>query len=107
MKGMKSILKLSFWGRFPITVAVLWGACVYGQAYSISGRAFNEAGKKIGPVRIVLYDLDKRKVIELETPTSGKFKLKNIPKWNPPTINDIDLEEVKSLFDPHVEPLNI
>ena len=82
MKGMKSILKLSFWGRFPITVAVLWGACVYGQAYSISGRAFNEAGKKIGPVRIVLYDLDKRKVIEMETPASGKFKLKNIPDGN-------------------------
>ena len=61
---------------------MLWGTCVYGQAYSISGRAFNEAGKKIGPVRIVLYDLDKRKVIEMETPASGKFKLKNIPDGN-------------------------
>ena len=31
----------------------------------------------------------------------------NIPKWNPPTINDINFEEVKSLFDPHLEPLNL
>ena len=82
MKGMKSILKPSFWGRFPITVALLWGTSIYAKAYSISGRAFNEAGKKIGPVRIVLYDLDKRKVIELETPASGKFKFKNIPDGN-------------------------
>ena len=29
------------------------------------------------------------------------------PKWNPPTINDIDFKEVENLFDPHVEPLNI
>ena len=29
------------------------------------------------------------------------------PKWNPPTINDIDFKEVESFFDPHVEPLNI
>jgi enoyl-CoA hydratase/carnithine racemase len=29
------------------------------------------------------------------------------PKWNPPTINDIDFKEVDCLFDPHVEPLNI
>ena len=35
--------------------------------------------KKFGPVRIVLYDQDKKKVIELETPANGKFKLKNIP----------------------------
>ena len=32
---------------------------------------------------------------------------KHNPKWNPSTINDIDFKEVKILFDPHVEPLNI
>ena len=29
------------------------------------------------------------------------------PKWNPQTINDINFIEVKSFFNPHVEPLNI
>jgi len=82
MKGMNCTLKPSNCGRFPILAALLWGACVYGQGYTISGRAFNEAGKKIGPIRIVLYDLEKRKVIEMETPASGKFKLKNIPDGN-------------------------
>lgn len=32
---------------------------------------------------------------------------KHNPKWNPSTINDINFKEVESLFDPHVEPLNI
>ena len=32
---------------------------------------------------------------------------KHNPKWNPSTINDIDFKEVESLFDPHVEPLDI
>ncbi len=82
MKGMICTLKPSNCGRFPILAALLWGVCAYGQGYTITGRAFNEAGKKIGPVRIVLYDLDKRKVIEMETPSSGKFKLKNIPDGN-------------------------
>ena len=50
-----------------------------GQGYEVTGRAFDETGKKIGPVRLVLYDQDKKKVIEVETPNSGKFKLKNIP----------------------------
>ena len=49
-----------------------------GQGYDVTGRAFDETGKKIGPVRLVLYDQDKKKVIEFETPNSGKFKLKNI-----------------------------
>ena len=53
MKGMICTLKPSNAGRFPILAALLWGACVYGQAYTITGRAFNEAGKKIGPIRIV------------------------------------------------------
>jgi hypothetical protein len=55
---------------------------VYGEGVTVSGRTFNEAGKKIGPVRIVLYDLDKNKVVELETANSGKFKLRNIPDGN-------------------------
>ena len=50
-----------------------------GQGYQVSGRAFNEAGKKLGPVRIVIYDQDKRKVTEVETGGNGKFKMKNIP----------------------------
>ena len=50
-----------------------------GQGYEVTGRAFDEIGKKIGPVRLVLYDQDKKKVIEVETPNRGKFKLKNIP----------------------------
>ena len=29
------------------------------------------------------------------------------PKWNPSKISDIDFEEVKNFFVPHVEPLNI
>ena len=82
MKGMKSILNPSHWGRFPILAALLWGICAYGQGHTITGRAFNEAGKKIGPVRIVLYDLDKKKVVDFDTPGSGKFKLRNIPDGN-------------------------
>ena len=50
-----------------------------GQGYDVTGRAFDDTGKKMGPIRVVLYDQDKKKVIEVETPNSGKFKLKNIP----------------------------
>ena len=42
-----------------------------GQGYQVSGRAFNEAGKKLGPVRSVIYDQDKRKVTEVETGGNG------------------------------------
>ena len=31
----------------------------------------------------------------------------NNPKWNPSTINDINFEEVKKTFNPHIEPLNL
>ena len=31
----------------------------------------------------------------------------NNPKWNPSTINDINFEEVKKFFNPHIEPLNL
>ena len=51
---------------------------IHGQSYEISGRTFNEAGKKIGPSTIVVYDANKKRVAELETPSSGKFKFKNL-----------------------------
>ena len=52
---------------------------IFSQGYDVTGRAFNEEGKKLGPIRLVVYDQDKKKVIEVETPNNGKFKLKNIP----------------------------
>jgi fibronectin type 3 domain-containing protein len=79
---MKFILNPFYWGRFPVIVAILMSTCVYGQGFSISGRTYNEAGKKIGSVRIVLYNIDKKKVVDFKTPGSGKFKLKNIPDGN-------------------------
>ena len=66
-------------GWSPIITFILMISCALGQGYDVIGRAFDEQGKKIGPVRLVLYDQDKKKVIEVETPNSGKFKLKNIP----------------------------
>ena len=66
-------------GWSPIITFILLISCALGQGYDVIGRAFDEQGKKIGPVRLVLYDQDKKKVIEVETPNSGKFKLKNIP----------------------------
>ena len=62
-----------------ITILMFFCGIAYGQDYEISGRTFNEAGKKIGPARIVVYDSNKKRIAELETPASGKFKLKNIP----------------------------
>ena len=71
---------LPFYGGWrSFTLFILLSSYALGQGYEIAGRAFNEQGKKIGPVRLVLYDQDKKKVIEVETPNSGKFKLKNIP----------------------------
>ena len=34
---------------------------IHGQSYEISGRTFNEAGKKIGPSTIIVYDANKKK----------------------------------------------
>jgi len=82
MKGMKFILKLSIYRRYPVLLALLWTSYIYAQEFSISGRAFNEAGKKIGPIRIVLYDIEKKKIVDFETPKSGKFKLKKIQNGN-------------------------
>ena len=60
-------------------IALMLGiSIVHGQSYEISGRTFNEAGKKIGPSTIVVYDANKKRVAELETPSSGKFKFKNL-----------------------------
>ena len=59
-----------------IITLILFISSALGQGYEVVGRAFDESGKKIGPVRLVLYDQDKKKVIEVETPSSGKFKLK-------------------------------
>ena len=62
-----------------ITILMFFCGIAHGQDYEISGRTFNEAGKKTGPARIVVYDSNKKRIAELETPASGKFKLKNIP----------------------------
>ena len=35
---------------------------IHGQSYEISGRTFNEAGKKIGPSTIVVYDANKKEL---------------------------------------------
>ena len=66
-------------GVGTIILSILFFSSAAGQGYEVTGRAFDDTGKKIGPVRLVLYDQDKKKVIEVETPNSGKFKLKNIP----------------------------
>ncbi|MBI89260.1 MAG: hypothetical protein CMG60_04160 [Candidatus Marinimicrobia bacterium] len=79
MRRKINILNPSLYRCFLCTYIFLWMSFIFGQEYDISGRSFDETGKKFGPVRIVLYDQDKKKVIELETPTNGKFKLKNIP----------------------------
>ena len=72
-------ISLSLFGWDRVLVIFLFISFSFGQGYDITGRAFNELGKKLGPVRVVLYSQNKKKVIELETPSSGKFKLKNIP----------------------------
>jgi hypothetical protein len=51
---------------------------LFAQGYTISGRAYDEADKKFGPVRVVLYDQDKKKIFEEKTAGSGKFKIKDI-----------------------------
>ena len=66
-------------GVGTIILSILFFSSAAGQGYEVTGRAFDDTGKKIGPVRLVLYDQDKKKVIEVDTPNSGKFKLKNIP----------------------------
>ena len=79
MKGTICTLKPSNYRWFYIIASLLWVGSIFGQEFTVSGRVFDEAGKKMGPARIVLYDLDKKKVAEFETPGSGKFKFKKIP----------------------------
>ena len=79
MKGTYCNHKPSFCGINRFIPLILCLSFIMGQGYQVSGRAFNEAGKKLGPVRIVIYDQDKRKVTEVETGGNGKFKMKNIP----------------------------
>ena len=65
---------LFYFKQMYLTIAlVLFFSIIHGQSYEISGRTFNEAGKKIGPSTIVVYDANKKRVAELETPSSGKF----------------------------------
>ncbi len=78
MKGINCISKLSIFGQVQLITVIIFLPSLYGQGQEISGRCFKEDGKgKIGPIRVVLYDQNKKKVVELEQP--GKFKLKNIP----------------------------
>ena len=79
MKGMIHSFKPILIYRNILLVLLLIGASAYGQGSSIVGRAFDEVGKKFGPVRVVVYDQDKKKVYEEKTAGSGKFKIKDIP----------------------------
>ncbi|MFL3014450.1 MAG: SpaA isopeptide-forming pilin-related protein, partial [Candidatus Neomarinimicrobiota bacterium] len=113
---------LLYGGWRSFTIFILLSSCALGQGYEINGRAFNEQGKKIGPVRLVLYDQDKKKVIEVETPNSGKFKLKNIPDgkyvlniYGPDgygvteniTINEDNISELQPKLNPNPDQVQI
>ena len=78
MKGINLKSNSFLMGTMQLFIILMLFSGLMGQGYEISGRVFKEDGKgKLGPVRIVLYDQNKKKVVELEQP--GKFKLKNIP----------------------------
>ena len=79
MKGKIIYIKPSSIACSVIAYLLIMTSFIFSQGYDVTGRAFNEEGKKLGPVRLVVYDQDKKKVIEVETPNNGKFKLKNIP----------------------------
>ena len=77
---MRNIYTLSTYFRWLLTISsIFYASLLLGQGYEIVGRTFDDTGKKIGPVRIVLYDQVKKQVVQIETPDNGKFKLKNIP----------------------------
>ena len=78
MKGKIYTIRPPY-GLYMVIAFILLISLAFGQGYDVTGRAFNEEGKKLGPVRLVLYDQNKKKVIELETANSGKFRLKKIP----------------------------
>ena len=52
-----------------LTILMFYCGIAHGQDYEISGRTFNEAGKKIGPARIVVYDSNKKRIAEIKNPT--------------------------------------
>ena len=77
MKGIKHIFSSFLTGNMQLIVIFVATCSLSAQGFDISGRVFKEDGKsKLGPVRIVLYDQNKKKIVELEQP--GKFKIKNI-----------------------------
>ena len=45
-------------GIYTFIPFILLFSSAAGQGYDVTGRAFDETGKKIGPVRLVLYDQD-------------------------------------------------
>lgn len=73
--SLKSVRKTSLFFLFYFTV-------VWSQSFPISGRVFDESGKKIGPARIILYDVNKKLIEDQETGNNGKFKFKDIPSGN-------------------------
>ncbi|MFL2983422.1 MAG: caspase family protein [Candidatus Neomarinimicrobiota bacterium] len=80
MRNIYTLNPFCWWIRF-ITISLLT-SYVLGQGYDIGGRTFDDSGKKVGPVRIVLYDQLKKQVAQIETPANGKFRMKNIPDGN-------------------------
>jgi len=78
---LKFTLKSHRWAQVSFVLLLLFTR-VYGQGVTVSGRAYDDAGNKFGPVRITLYDLEKQKVGEQETRNNGKFKFKNISSGN-------------------------
>ena len=63
MKGINWSLKLINFYQF-IPLYILLHSFSNAQGSSITGRAYDEADKKFGPVRVVIYDQDKKKVFE-------------------------------------------
>ena len=61
---------------------------VHGQSYEISGRTFNEAGKKIGPSNIIVYDANKKRVAELEDVVQGYINIATDPALTRPTYHN-------------------
>ena len=78
----KIIMNISQFLLTSVLTGIIFLSSIYAQGYTFSGRTFNEAGKKIGPVRIVIYDIDKKKIVDITTPKNGKFKFKDIPDGN-------------------------
>ena len=66
MKGIKHILNSFLAGAMQLFVIFVAICSLSAQGFNISGRVFKEDGKsKLGPVRIVLYDQNKKKIHRL------------------------------------------